>query len=162
MDFKKKEDQLKQLFSRFGRLAGSIAVDHFDNSFRNTGFTDRTLEKWKPVRDRRTGKEKQRPLVETGRLRRSVHAKEDSAGVSIIADAPYAAIHNEGSKVEGSAEVRAHSRSKGKGSKKKTSQVRAHSRKVNYTMPKRQFIGDSHQLDEKIKKMMMDEIDQIL
>ena len=151
--------ELDDFFRHFPRRAGALAVEHFDDSFKNRGFTDKSLEKWKPVIDRKTGKAKQRPLVQTGRLRRSVHAREDSTGVNVIADAPYAKVHNEGERVSATQRVRTHIRKRKKG---KAVVVKAHSRNVNFHMPKRQLIGQSNELDRKTEEMIIRELDIIL
>ena len=81
-----------------------------------------------------------------------------SAGSQMV---PYARIHNEGLTVNTTANVRAFTRNKYKYSKKgkrgkaiASSEVRAHTRKMNYTMPKRQFMGYSAPLYMKIKTRM--------
>ena len=81
-----------------------------------------------------------------------------SAGSSMV---PYARIHNEGLTVNTTAHVQAYKRNTYKYSKKgkrgkaiASSQVRAHTRQMHYTMPKRQFMGYSAPLYNKIKSRM--------
>jgi len=86
-----------------------------------------------------------------------------SAGNSKV---PYARIHNTGETVNTTAKVREHTRNryskeevsrpgarKEKWVKKKlgNSSVKAHDRKVNFTMPKRQYMGYSKELNSRIK-----------
>lgn len=89
------------LQNEFPVLAGAIAVQHFDRSFANKGFTDKSLKLWKPVIDPKTKKPKQRPLVSTGRLRRSIDMDTDPGSVTIYSDVEYAAYHNQGGSVKG-------------------------------------------------------------
>ena len=101
-DFKKIADRLKAYTS--GELqakAGAKAVEHFDDGFGNKGFTDKVLSPWKPVRDRKSKKNKERPLVETGRLRKSIGHRSEGTDVVIFSDVEYAVFHNEGGTIPG-------------------------------------------------------------
>lgn len=130
-------------------------LNHFEESFDNEGFTDASLEKWKPrkkvdkrgrditkYRTNKVGKkgslnsygrkDKGRPILtghNTGgnKLRNSLKASQISGGVEFSSDKEYAEVHNEG---EGN-------------------------------MPKRQFIGKSKQLDKKIIKKVDKTLDKI-
>jgi hypothetical protein len=61
---------------------------------------------------------------------------------------PYARIHNEGGRIRGIQYVRpyTHPNLLGKG----RTQVRGHARKVDFSMPRRQFIGVSRTLNNRI------------
>jgi phage gpG-like protein len=63
---------------------------------------------------------------------------------------PYARIHNEGGRVSGQRNIRAYTNRNFMG-KGKAVAIRAHSRRVDYTMPKRQFMGKHPQLLTLIK-----------
>lgn len=87
---------VRSLKRKIGVRAANMARKHFDASFKNQGFTDRTLRRWKPSqRARRTG---DKTLSDTGRLRRSIkptmvsfrRSKIQTVGVR------YARRHNEG------------------------------------------------------------------
>ena len=82
----------------FPRRLGTIAVNHFKMSFRNSGFTDRGLVKWK--RRKNNADSGRATLVKTGDLRRSIKIKSSSFRKTVIATTgiPYAARHNEGLK----------------------------------------------------------------
>lgn len=101
---------------------------HFDQSWTDKGFTDENLDIWQPVIDRRTGAEKSRPLVDTGRLRRSLKTSRSGLTGTVYTDVPYAEYHNEGTD----------------------------------TLPQRQFMGPSAQLDEKCIKIATDTLNDIL
>ncbi|QNK63959.1 phage virion morphogenesis protein [Pedobacter sp. PAMC26386] len=63
---------------------------------------------------------------------------------------PYARIHNEGGRIRGVRYVRAHHNGNFMGKGKRV-QIQEFSRKVDYVMPKRQFMGKSKQLLSLIK-----------
>lgn len=117
-------------------VIGNEAKNHFTQSFRDGGFTDETVQKWTPRK--KAGKRAGRAvLVDSGDLRRSIHRKSMSrSALSIIiaTDLPYAAVHNFG-------------RRAGRGS--------------GFMMPKRQFIGDSRQLNKRIEAIIVKRLDNI-
>ncbi len=147
-------------------IVGTEAENHFKDSFHNEGFTDKTLEPWQDVKrrtDPRPGSSK------SERTRKILTGKTADLGesirwdgnynqlVKIQTDVEYAQIHNEGGTVSGTYSVRAHTRTV----KGKTQNVKAHTRNVNYTMPKRQFMGESAELDKKIADAIEEELDKI-
>lgn len=121
-------------------------LNHFEESFDNEGFTDSTLEKWKPrqTKDKRGrditryrtnkvgkagelnsyGRKNAGRAILTGhntggnKLRNSLKGNKITGGVEFSTDKAYAEVHNEGSDI----------------------------------MPKRQFIGESETLNKKIIK----------
>ena len=125
----------------------------FDQSWDKKGFTDNTLSPWKPVHDK-NGNIKERPLVETGRLRRSLRTEVNGLEARIYTEVPYAQIHNEGGQAKFTANVRAHSR-KGK-------PVKAHARTVDHVMPQRQFMGPSEALEKIHVNIISNHINKIL
>lgn len=119
-------------------LMGRTAKTFFTDNFRKQGFEDKTVSKWKPRKD--TGKRSQGRaiLVKSGDLRRSIRfdtVNKSNLSVRIATDLPYAKIHNEG--LTGKAWG-----------------------KAPFKMPKRQFIGDSYVLNEKIKKVLLTNINK--
>lgn len=104
---------------------GILAVNHYTRSFANQGFTDETLESWKPrKRTERSRGGNRATLVKSGRLRRSLRKlKVGSLAIKILTDVPYASVHNNGERA-----------GRGKG----------------FKMPKRQFVGYSGKLNRKI------------
>lgn len=102
---------------------GQIALNHFNKSFRDQGFTDVSTTRWQR---RKRLDEGRAILVKSGRLRRSLRKRNKGKyAVSIISDVPYSGVHNEG--------LRA-----GRGS--------------GFKMPKRQFVGNSTVMSNKIKQ----------
>jgi phage gpG-like protein len=64
------------------------------------------------------------------------------------AKVPYARIHNEGGRVRGIQYVRPHDRKRVGGLRKY--QVKWHARKVDFQMPRRQFMGFTQELKQSI------------
>ena len=100
------------------------AENHFAGSFRNGGFTDRAIQPW-PAR-KKVETPKRALLIKTGTLRRQA-TKGQVIGnrVTFTIGVPYGKVHNEG--------------------------LRA-GRGAGFQMPKRQFIGDSQVLNERIER----------
>lgn len=120
---------------------GNIALNHFKKSFRDQGFTDSSLQRWEPrkgefnsgpgrvrKRSRNTGRA---ILIQTGALRNSLRkAPKGRFTVRILSNSMadrYASVHNEGLR-------------SGRGS--------------GFTMPKREFVGYSLQMDRRIREMI--------
>jgi len=125
------------------------AVEHFKENFQEEGFVDDSLQKWDPAKRKNKLKysKKGNPLKSqpasvnrktltgSGNLGRSIKYKLSNGNIIIYSDLIYAPVHNEG--------------------------LRA-GRGAGFIMPKRQFIGDSKKLFEKIDNIMITEIDKIL
>lgn len=162
--------QLQALGRRMPRIAGGLAVSHFKQGFKDQGFTDNSLEKWKPRKAPEKGRRGRRSiLIKTGALRRSVRiVRIGHNRVQVGSDLPYARIHNEGGRITGSQQVdrhtrRAHTRRvRGRRQNVSEHQVRSHSRTVNTQIPKRQFIGGSSKLNRKIEHKLIQELRRIL
>jgi len=126
---------------------GNTAKVFFVDSFRKQGFDDKTVQKWKPRKrttyTTRSGKvvndTTRAILVKTGDLRRSIirnPANRAALTVKISTDLVYAKIHNDGlmGKAWG---------------------------KHPFKMPKRQFMGDSYNLNEKVKAVIVKRLDKV-
>ncbi|MCC3159503.1 phage virion morphogenesis protein [Hymenobacter sp. 15J16-1T3B] len=103
-------------------------------------------------------------LVKSGRLRRSIRVTSTTdTSATIGTDVPYAQLHNQGGTISGSVNVRAHRRRRfesdevsAPGSSRAKhvrvhigdSNVKAHTRTVNTTIPQRQFMGFSKALSD--------------
>lgn len=149
---------IQQVAKEIVTIAGVEGVKHFKKSFTDQGFTDAGLQKW-PGRKRNTDPGRA-ILVKTGRLRRGVRVlsktdKTVKVGVDLN-EVPYAQYHNDG----GNFAVKAHRRRNSRydvfnaSTRRKSASglniVAGHTRKV----PKRQFVGDSKQLTDKIEKQV--------
>jgi phage gpG-like protein len=120
---------------------GDEAVSHYKKSFRDEGFTDRNLKKWKEVKRRINPRNPDaaaatRPILTgSGELGDSIKWGRGSGRKVIVrSDKVYAKVHNEG--------LRA---GRGKG----------------FKMPKRQFVGKSAELVRKINAKVVKNIDII-
>ena len=129
-------------------LIGREAKEFFGDNFKKQGFDDKNVEKWKPRKGEIVGgiamvskrsKGSRGILIGKGRgvLRNSIQVGKISKtklSVSIKTDLDYAAVHNFG--------LRA---GRGKG----------------FKMEQRQFIGDSYNLNEKVKKIIVNKLDKV-
>lgn len=113
MDLKNFSQQLRQYARQLDELrsrrmpviAGRIAVDHFRNNFRRSGFVDNGLHSWTPARrlsQSSSGAAARYPTLLSSRnhLFRSIRSSPSNTSVSVSTDAPYAAIHNNGGTVQ--------------------------------------------------------------
>jgi len=66
---------------------------HYRDSFRDGGFTNDSLQRWKPLKNRQAN-----PLVKTGQLRGSVRSQIIGNSVHVLSDLPYAGYQNYGTK----------------------------------------------------------------
>ena len=99
-NFKKKIKEFEQLKKSLPLVVGNMAKRHFVKSFRDGGFTDKTLDPWQKRKtrnrsDRRNPRAGRALLVDTGHMRRSVKIKSASfSSVKIGTNIPYAKYHN--------------------------------------------------------------------
>lgn len=146
------------------------ALDEFDLNFERGGFFGK---KWKDSsrvsKHNAKYKKKRKTLIQTGTLRRSLRKRIMQNGgnpkIKIFADGvKYAKIHNEGGKINQTVTVpefkrKAHTRKiKGKTQKVKAHTVGSHTKRLNYTMPKRQFLGNHPGMDKQIEKIINDNL----
>lgn len=171
-DFKKLEAKLRKLNDYFdGKIQTRIGVEsvnHFQESFENQGFTDSSLQKWEEVERRKpesswygfkykgTAKKPgsksrggkftnyspaatKRPILsgETQNLMNGIRWRANGKSVEVTANTKYAEIINEGGNM----------RIFGKHPAK---------------MPKRQFMGKSKVLNEKIEKKVLQDLKKIM
>jgi len=92
----KQIEAFKPQLNKIVEAAGVISVNHFTKSFSDGGFTDESLERWKPRKKRERGGSRA-VLVKSGRLRRSLRSRRlGNLAVKIMTDVPYARVHNNG------------------------------------------------------------------
>ena len=146
-----KAAEIQQCVSRTMPVkAGRMAKEHFQENFLLGGFVDGGLQEWKPAKrlgekddegniitaPAKGAKGKYKTLMSSrNNLYDSIEYAVSDAEVVIENDVEYAAVHNEGLHA-----------GRGKG----------------FTMPKRQFIGESEELDEAINEMIEKELTKIL
>ena len=138
------------------RYAKTFCLQWFRNSFQEQGFTDASFVAWEKRKepDRRYGGA---ILVDTTYLRNSLDImNEGSDSVQFGTEVPYAGLHNNGGRMRVVQYVRAHTRTR-KGVRE---QVKAHSRKIDTTFPKRQFIGHSEKMMSSMDAWLSKEIEK--
>lgn len=119
--------------------AGAIAKKHFRENFEKGGFVDNGLQEWKPAKrlSLKYGDKKNKTLMSSRKhLYSNTLDIPQRGSVKIENRTPYAAAHNEGTTTAG--------------------------KNRNVTIPRRQFIGDSAELTEKIKEVIKKEVYKIL
>lgn len=150
----------KRMVSKFQ----TATVEFSKERFVKKDWVNKISRKWAPRKKRDRGS----LLVRTGRLKRSIRKMENGA---VGTDVSYAEIHNNGGNVRKTVMVRAHTRKRtaravsertGRLLKKRVangqSSVKSHSRKINFRMPKRQFLGESERLNRKLQTILSQEI----
>lgn len=148
--------------------AAIIAQNHFTMSFRNQGFTDEVITKWRARKKADTGRA---ILVKTGALRRSIRVRPQGMFRAVIySNLPYAQIQNDGGVInkKGGSAILSFNKA-GRFQRQRTARQRAGTsfqQKVNIgahgiTIPARPFIGDSSALNRKIIAKFQSRIDKI-
>lgn len=122
---------------------GNVYLNFFLDSFKREGFIDKKLEKWVKRKVSDTGRNL---LVSSGRLRRSLKMQVKGKYVIFSTNVPYAEIHNKGGQVRTVQSVRPHTRK----TKYGTVKVKGHKRKMNFKIPKRQFMGKSERANKRV------------
>lgn len=144
------ERQFKSVFLRLPLIVGNVAVNFVLENFRQQGFLGNTFQSWAKrkdgwKKDRRSGRN---ILIGTGRLRRSIRITYVNIdGVAIGSDVPYAKAHNEGLRIGQIQSVKSFVRKSGVSTK-------AHTRRIDQNIPKRQYMGDSPYLRTQIKRVV--------
>jgi len=163
------------------RHAGKIAVDHFKENFVKGGFVDHGLDKWQtPKRfdaSSKFARSKYGTLLSARKeLYNSITFDARRGMVVIRSDKPYAKLHNEGGPVDHSIPITPKMRrfawamhyqetngaSKANSKWKGLALTKKDSIRVKFTMPKRQFIGNSAALNAKIEARIINDLKNIL
>lgn len=192
---KLKEQVEREVNDRLPRKVGIIAVQHFRQNFRDSGFHDGGLRPWKKSqRELRGGmgaSARYKTLTSArNHLMSSTEAHIGRGEVSIENPVPYAVIHNEGGTIVSNPTItpkmrkyawamvyklsgrkRARKGKRAGGSKEAIPEeakkwmalalTKKTKIKIRAKMPKRQFIGESRELVEKISKEVNDSIQRI-
>lgn len=163
---------------------GVIMVAFSKDRFKYSNWIDNYTEPWQRRSRKKQwtnkGKVKNNTgralLVQSGRLRRSIRiVNTTSSSVTIGSDAPYAAVHNDGLRVNTTQRVRAHVRMNRKrdqyatpsGRRKAVKQasgishVKEHTRHMNFKMTRRRFMGESRYSTMQINRLITTEVNKI-
>ncbi len=163
-------------------MLGNDAVNFFLDRFKEQAWLGASREPWQRRKaftawgktPRNNGRS---ILIDSGRLRRSIRITSVSGmAVTIGTDVPYAKAHNEGMRLGLIQSVREHSRKVTKMgiSKKKTLKtksnitfgkvangsvtVKAHKRRIDQKIPRRQFMGNSPYLEKQLARILTAEL----
>ena len=162
--------------SEIPRKAAVIAKNHFRQNFRDGGFTNGGLHPWKKTRRQEAGSPYKPLTSATDNLMRSIDAVVMPGAVMVTNPRPYAAIHNEGGNIGITPKMRryawhmVYSLAKVKKGQKMPKELppmaqawraMALTRKMAIHIPRRQFIGTSHELNVKIRKMILNTLIEI-
>ena len=133
-DMKKKQEAFKRLQHSLPKILGNDTENHFKEGFRRGGgMTD--AGSWKPRKRSDFGRA---ILVQSGTLRRDIKRRQTSWGRTVVSTSQltedYAAVHNRG--------LRA---GRGRG----------------FQMPKREFIGESRILRNRLKISIQKELKRL-
>lgn len=147
--------------------AATVAVNFTKERFRQQNWLDDTPKAWdkRKRKKRETKADKRAVLVKSGRLLRSWRKITANSTRAVIGtDVPYARVHNEGGKVQAVAQIgsynkRGYSRKrKGRTENVQAHTVKAHRRNINFQMPKRQFVGQSATLNNRINDLINNDL----
>lgn len=153
------DSQLNTFFNRidthikqhFPNIVAETAVEHFKEAFKTKSWNGVPWAAYKnKAREPRRGSLMMRNNQLFGSIRPSAVTPVKvviSAGNNRV---PYARIHNEGGQISGTRQIRPYNNRNFMGKGKSVS-IKAHTRRVNYNMPKRQFMGKSQPLLNEIK-----------
>jgi phage gpG-like protein len=185
----KKGKEIEDLTRRkMPTIAGAMAKAHFQDNFRKSGFVDNGLQPWKPAK--RIGQDKSAEnnykTLTSGRnhLMSSIQYIPGNARVTIRNNVEYAAIHNEGGTFQihpavttkmrkfawakyfeamgGTKETKNMTIPEDAAKWKRMALTKKAKLDIKIVMPKRQFMGDSKELNEKIAAKWEQKISKIL
>lgn len=136
----------QRMFVGVPNIIAETATEFYQDRFKTQEWDKIPWQPLKPSYAVKKGRGRGRILTASGLLQRSIRPSivkpsqvRISAGNSKV---PYARIHNEGLRVKGLVKVKSHLNNNFMG-KGKTVKIKAHTRNVDFTMPKRQFMGHS-------------------
>lgn len=188
---KQQPELLKLVRDDLPRIVGTKAMQHFRENFARGGFVDRDLEPWEVTWRQKTlsGADGQRgPLLSrTNTLRGRIYFRASAGRATIYNNLIYAAIHNEGGNITVTPKMRkkfwamyyqalrAVESTAPKGKRKKTDirhqnanaesekwKRMALTKKTQFKMPQRKFIGPSQTLTNNLRTTVENEIRKVL
>jgi hypothetical protein len=146
--------KLQEMNQDLPRLIANDALHHFLDSFRNEGFTDKTLEKWKP-RKRLTARDRRRVerLTKKGRSVTSGKTDQGASGRALLV---LSGALRRSIKVHNATWTLIRIGTMG------ISYSGYHNRGEDGFKPIRQYVGESEVLNEKIRKRIRQRVDDFL
>lgn len=163
---------------------GRMATDHFQNNFRQGGFVDGGLHQWPVTRRQQAGGKSANsqygPLMSARKnLYGSIRYVPGDAQVVVGTSVPYAAVHNQGATITSHPRVTPKMRrfawakffANGGGSTaanpeadkwKALALTKKEKLTVTSHIPQRKFLGESQELNEKMRTKIETELTQII
>lgn len=149
----KQLDQLAELTNKLPNKLSRVAVNFSKERFLQQNWVDNNTEQWakrKPVKNETKRRSKRGILINTGLLRNSIRVVYVDRNIAIIGtDVAYAKAHNYGFRGAIKQSVKAHKRTTRSG---RVAKVKKHKRTINTNLPRRQFIGDSAVLRNRLTR----------
>lgn len=127
-------------------IIAETATEYFQEAFNKQAWNNVSWQALNKNYESKKTRGRGRILTASGILQRSIRPTVVSASRIVISagnsKTPYARAHNEGLKITGTRRIRNYTNKNFMG-KGKPVKIKAHTRRVNYQMPKRQFMGHS-------------------
>lgn len=183
---KELEEKIKKLVTLTQRAlpikVGNLAKSHFRENFLKSGFVNGGLQRWTPAKrlgsgDKSAAANHRTLMSERNLLYSSINYTAGDSRVKIFTDVHYAPLHNEGGVTHPTVtpKMRKFAWAKyfeagGKTGKEGNVPQEAlkwkklaltKKKKLNIRIPKRQFMGDSKELTEKIQELVNKEVEKI-
>lgn len=139
-------------------IVAETATEFFKETFVKQSWDGVPWQALSPKWEAKKTRGKGRILRESGNLEASVKPSTITADKVVISagndKVPYARVHNEGLRISGTRNIRPYTNTNFMG-KGRPQPIKAHTRTVNYQMPKRQFMGHSHLLNKALKEKLI-------
>ncbi len=154
LPIKQMQKRLERALLHAPKVVANEALNFALDNWKKQAFQGAVTEPWKKRKDPNKWGKVKRPgrglLVDSGRLRRAGRVKSiTSSTATLVWNVPYASAHNNGINGLGIIQnVNSFTRKRGK----KTQTVSAHTRRINQKIPKRQFIGRSPYLTQRLQR----------
>ncbi|WP_271782212.1 phage virion morphogenesis protein [Aquimarina algiphila] len=154
-------NRVSEVSKRLPNRAAALAVNFSKERFARKNWADTSRQQWPKRQAGR--KSRGSVMVRSGRLKRSIRKLQVTSNYILIgSDVPYAQLHNEGGTIKKTVNIREHQRRITRGRKGGRATVKNHKRKMNLTVPKRQFIGESAVLTRRMERMLEKELKNAL
>lgn len=159
------EESINKWFAKFNHrmetevpdIVAETATEFFKNSFITRSWDGTPWQTLSPKYDAKKTRGKGRILRVSGNLEASIRPSTVTPGKVVISagneKVPYARVHNEGLRIAGTRNIRPYTNTNFMG-KERLQPIKAHTRSVNYQMPKRQFMGHSYLLNPELREKL--------
>lgn len=162
-DLKQTADKFEQFQKQLPRLVGTTAVNHSRDNFKKQGYEGNKWKRRKEGSPRNTGRA---ILVDTGTLKDSIRYWIVSEAAVLVgvdqSKVPYAQIHNEGGTIKITSKMRKFFWVMHNKTGEQFWKGLALTKKTHITIPKRQYLGVTKELDNQIKTAIEYYVKQIL